>query len=150
MRDTSSLYPRIWITTCSVCGTGGKPSTWFPPGGLVEQSADEKQNDGDENEEKDEDEEDKDADEEDEEQDEDEDENEEDEDEEDKDEDEDEDEDDDDDNEEEEEVEEEDKLSQLKCILTWWVSSIPTRPPTTQVAPLVSLIELCLSHMFEK
>ena len=21
-----------------VCGTGGKPSTWFPPGGLVEQS----------------------------------------------------------------------------------------------------------------
>merc|ERR1711966_503853 len=26
------------ISTAPVCGTGGKPSTWFPPGGLVEQS----------------------------------------------------------------------------------------------------------------
>ena len=25
------------LATPSVCQTGGKPSTWFPPGGLVEQ-----------------------------------------------------------------------------------------------------------------
>ena len=30
-----------------------------------------------------------------------------------------------------EEEEEEDKWLQLKCILTWWVSPIPTRPPTS-------------------
>ena len=35
------------------CQTGGKPSTWFPPGGLVEQSTDEKQNNKDEDEDKD-------------------------------------------------------------------------------------------------
>ena len=55
---------------------GGKPSTWFPPGGLVEQSIDKKQNDEDEDENddhEDEDEEDEDE-EEDEEEDEDEDE----------------------------------------------------------------------------
>ena len=41
----------------SKCQTGGKPSTWFPPGGLVEQSTDEKQNNEDEDEDEDEDEE---------------------------------------------------------------------------------------------
>ena len=34
-------YPAI--DTEPVCQTGGKPSTWFPPGGLVEQSTDKKQ-----------------------------------------------------------------------------------------------------------
>ena len=46
------------LISSQVLQTGGKPSTWFPPGGLVEQSTEEKQNNKDEDEDEDEDEED--------------------------------------------------------------------------------------------
>ena len=43
----------IYQRTSIMFQTGGKPSTWFPPGGLVEQSTDEKQNNKDEDEDED-------------------------------------------------------------------------------------------------
>ena len=55
IKTRQRLTPAI-APAAVLCQTGGKPSTWFPLGGLVEQSTDEKQNNKDEDEDEDEDE----------------------------------------------------------------------------------------------
>ena len=52
MKTRQRLTPAI--APAAVWKAGGKPSTWFPPGGLVEQSPDGKQNNKDEDEDEDE------------------------------------------------------------------------------------------------
>ena len=57
-----NLISKKYSSAPVLCQTGGKPSTRFPPGGLVEQSTDKKQNNKDEDEDEDEDESDGDGD----------------------------------------------------------------------------------------